>query len=146
MGQERSEANPRRAVVFVFYDEGNRKVLLERRPETSFYAGKLVFPGGAVESAEKFEETLLRETTEEMGVKPLEFSAFNTAELIVGETGVRLNPFLITRWQGQIPQTVLDKGNELIWIGLDEFKTDLESVRRVFDLARTMIDSVAQSY
>ena len=67
-----SESEIQPAVLFIFYKEG--AVLLSQRPATDSYPEEWVFPGGKKEKFDKnIEETLLRETLEELGVRPLSF-------------------------------------------------------------------------
>ena len=90
---------------------------MERRLPTSSFPNQLLYPAGAVDLSEtnNVEVSLRRELAEELGVVPLDFARI-PAENIYGETGKLLLPFHILKWEGQLPEVVLDKGNSLLWI------------------------------
>ncbi len=125
-------------VVFVFYDAKKDEVLLERRPLTSRFSNFEIFPGGEIEPDEidDIEHALRREAREELGVEPTQFSQIATREDIFGETGKQLRPYLITGWEGQLPETVLDKGNRLLWVRIEAIATDLPSMRKITESLR----------
>ena len=91
--------------------------------------------------------TLIREISEELGVLPTKF--LNLEYPVIGETGAILCPFLITKWNGSIPDKVMDKGNSLKWVDLGSYESELESVRKIHIEVKRFITSkllnVAQS-
>lgn len=124
------------AIVYIFYDPEKKKFLIENRTKEQFLAGEKLFPGGKVEPNEKddFEKTLRREVYEELGVKIVEFVNFN--KKVKGLAGFKLYPFLITKWKGKIPKTIIDKGSKLEWIGIDDFKPTLVPVKKLLGIAK----------
>ncbi|HZK20211.1 MAG TPA: NUDIX domain-containing protein [Treponemataceae bacterium] len=54
------------SVAGIFYEKG--KVLIGKRVEKGDMAGRWEFPGGKVDSGERFEQALIREMFEEFGV------------------------------------------------------------------------------
>ena len=124
-------------VVFIFVKDD--KVLLEKRPLTSSFAGMEMYPGGSVKENEldDLESALRREVLEELGVTPIEISALLCPEDIYGETGKLLRPYLISTWDGTLSQTILDKGNPVSWVDLEIVaNAPLESVRRLTTVLR----------
>lgn len=107
----------------------DNKILLEQRSLDSALAGHFLPPGGKIEMSEINcpKEACLREATEELGITLTEFSYLGD---ILGETGRLLKPFIITKWDGKIPEKILDKGNPLFWVKIDEFsKSPLPSLQ-----------------
>lgn len=63
----------RSAILILFYpDNGSTKlVMIKRALDDSVHSGQIAFPGGKFEVKDKhLEETALRETSEEVGIKP----------------------------------------------------------------------------
>lgn len=110
-------AESKQTVVFIFHKPESESVLVERRLSSSSFSNQLLYPAGAVEFIEEnnIENALKRELAEELGVTPLDFARVPT-ETIYGETGKLLYPYYIRKWQGQLPEFILDKGNPLFWI------------------------------
>ncbi len=113
-----------KVVLFIFYDKNTGKVLREKRPATHpHYPNQSTFPSGKIEEdeASDFLKALLRELKEEMDIVPKEFVLLQDSELIIGDEDKNiLYPYLITQWEGDIPSTIIDKGNPLIWETFDE--------------------------
>lgn len=129
-------------VVFIFYNSERDEVLLEKRLPTSSFANLEIFPGGEIEPDEldDIEQALRREVREELGVEPTRISQITTTEDIFGETGKRLRPYLITEWEGQLPETVLDKGNRLLWARTEATaNSELQSMRKITESLRAHI-------
>jgi 8-oxo-dGTP diphosphatase len=68
------------SVKVVVLDEQDRILLLKRSMNSKGNPGKWDFPGGKVDSGEAFEEALLREVSEETGLKVLLQRVLATAE------------------------------------------------------------------
>ncbi len=137
------------AVLFIFYDPKNNSILLEKRNKPgSFFDGQTFYPGGSVENTElangNIGGALEREIREEIGVLPEVYERVPCKE-IYGETGYLLIPFLITKWQGEIPAKVLDTESQLLWLNLDDYNPNLRSVQKVTQVLRNFLGSVAQS-
>ncbi len=97
----------------------NNQALLEKKSENDPYSPLPTFTSGTMEDGETPLQTLMRESQEELGVKPTTFSQF----LLEGHTskdGKTLFPFLITKWEGSIPEKVLDNQHHLYWEDIDK--------------------------
>jgi 8-oxo-dGTP pyrophosphatase MutT (NUDIX family) len=121
----------KQTVVFIFYDSKERSVLVEKRLPNSELPNSILYPGGKINETdeENIVQTLKREIKEELGVVPLEYH-YLSGPKIISETNRRLKPFLITRWAGQIPDKILDKGNSVFWEDIEVIaKSELRSMR-----------------
>ncbi len=103
-----------RVVLFALVK--NNKILLENRPATGY-----LVPGGAINAHENLEDALKREIMEELGIIPTEFKLL-TNEDIPGLNNNTLKPFIVTSWQGEIPENILDKKDPhpLEWMNIDK--------------------------
>ncbi|MBI3485605.1 NUDIX domain-containing protein [Candidatus Daviesbacteria bacterium] len=110
--------------IVIFLIKNDEKILVEKRHQTSNWADELLFPGGNVEENETLELAMFRETMEELGIVPKEFTQIPTKERIYGFNKVIVNPFYISKYQGEVPTHILDKKNPLLWI---DFKQALTS-------------------
>ena len=114
---------PKKVVLMVFYDPKTQKVLSEKRPaDHPHYPNQTTFPTGTVDQADNgnVKATLKREAYEELGITPKEFTSLASSPIYVEKANVLLFPFMITKWEGAFPKTILDKGNKLVWETLDE--------------------------
>ncbi len=98
------------------------KLLLGRRAlYRKTYADKWDVIGGKVEPGENLEEALIRELGEEIGISPLNSSAFD----VISDTGrdpkspPKYHYFLVTRWQGT-PSICNHEHSELQWFPFEE--------------------------
>lgn len=105
--------------IVVFTVIKNNLVLVEKRAKDSTWANELLFPGGKVEENETIEQALIREVKEEVGIEVEKFEKIPSTKKIIGYKGVIVNPFLITKYKGEIGEKVLDKGNPLLWVKID---------------------------
>lgn len=133
-------------VVSIFYDKKTGKVLSEkRRLDSPLYPNQIVFPSGTVEKEElaDFTKTLLREAKEEFGVVPTMYVCLDgTAPLTTSNGKYMLHLYLITAWEGNIPDEVLDKGNPLIWETLDEVAASpVENRREIIQRVKEFLKS-----
>ncbi len=109
----------KRVVIFLFIKD--QKILIEKRYLKNFGPDQYLIPGGGVkENIEDLEQALKREIVEELGIIPLEFTPLPTEERINGLNNQILIPYLINKWEGDFPTVILDKGNPLIWLTIDE--------------------------
>lgn len=127
----------REAAIFIFYDSTTGKVLAEkRRLDAPRYPNEIIFPSGLIEESEKGNPvaTMLREVSEELGVKPIQYVQLSPHSPIydTDQTTTRLYPFLITRWEGVVPAAVLDKGNPLVWETFEEVSRSPVATRALF--------------
>jgi len=64
----------RNSSSFICVNENNRILILKRSVDDDIEPNKWCFAGGAVDEGENFEEGLIREVREEIGVEILEFN------------------------------------------------------------------------
>lgn len=122
------------AVILIFVKDD--KVLLERRLPEGTLPSHFLFPGGSIEEDEIDDpvKALKRESTEELGVTPIEFAPINS---LIGDTGTTLKPFIITRWKEKIADKILDRGNPLFWEKIDMvIKSPLPSVANMAKMVK----------
>lgn len=120
-----------KVVIFIF--TSGSKVLIEKRSLENFEGLQYLVPGGGVKDLEDIEEALKRELKEELGITPIDFTPIPSSD-IYGLQNQLLLLFLINSWEGEIPEIVLDKGNPLVWLEIDEIlKTPIRSTREVIE-------------
>lgn len=126
-------------VVFIFLKKN--KILVEKRitDEISILSGQLLLPGGGVDELEDLETALVREVKEELGITPLEFILIPTSEDIYGvKEGVILRPFLINKWEGEIPEKILDEEDPLFWVDLEIMSnSQIEPTKKIINALKT---------
>lgn len=111
-----------RVVLFALIKEN--QILLEKRPVKGYLKDQYLIPGGAINHLENLEDALKREMLEELGLVPTEFELL-TNENLPGLNNNTLKPFVVTSWQGEIPENILDKEDPhpLEWINIDKALT-----------------------
>lgn len=122
-----------RVVLFALIKDN--KILLEKRPVKGFLDHQYIIPGGGVKDLkqETLEQTLIREMIEELGATPIEFELLTNEDLPGLENNI-LKPFIVSRWEGNIPTIVLDKEDPypLEWIEIDEaLNISIEETRKI---------------
>lgn len=106
-----------------------------------FLKDQYLIPGGAINPEEDLEQALKREIMEELGIIPTEFELL-TKEGIIGIFDNSLRPFVITKWQGQIPKLILDKEDPypLEWIEIEEaLNIPIESTRKIVEAIKNCL-------
>lgn len=131
------------AAVMVLYDDIQKKVLSEERirPDRVYY-GERIFLSGLLEEGESEDPSLTakRELQEELGVIATQMTPLESEEPIFGKLGERLYPYLITKWDGEIPEKVIDSGNPLVWELLQEVANSSLSFRAL--IAKLAMESL----
>lgn len=108
------------AVNAIFVDD-NGRILLGKRAKHKSGGGQWGLPGGTQEKGEKYQETLIREMEEELGVKVLEYSYNNFFQCIVSENvHFDHHAFVVTKWSGEIVNNEPNKCDELRWFAMEE--------------------------
>lgn len=127
-------------VIFVLIKD--QKILVERRPVPGFSKHQYLIPGGAIYPEEDLEQALKREVMEELGIIPTEFELL-TQEDIIGIFDNTLKPFVITKWQGEIPQIGLDKEDAypLEWLEIDSLNTPIKSTQKIMEVLKNYLIS-----
>lgn len=122
-----------KVVIFIFTD--GKRILIEKRGVKNFQGEQYLIPGGRVKKGlENLEQALKRELMEELGIIPTEFIKLPDREKILGLKGQHLIPFLINKWEGNFPKTILDKGNPLEWIEIEKvLETSIKPTRKILD-------------
>ncbi len=112
-------AKSSRVVLFALIKQ--KKILLEKRPIKEFDKNQYLIPGGAINEFEELEDALKREMMEELGIIPTDFELL-TDEDILGLHNNILKPFIVTAWQGETPNFILDKKDPypLEWVSIDK--------------------------
>ena len=121
--------------VVIFALVKNGKILLEKRPVPGFLEDQYLIPGGTIGETENLEQALERELKEELGIVPIEFELL-IEEDILGLFENTLKPFIIKKWQGQIPKVILDKEDPypLEWVDIEKaLNIPIESTRRIIE-------------
>lgn len=97
---------------------GEDSILFQRRAENISQAGEICFPGGCYEKEKdsSFQETALRETSEELGIPDHNIKVIGKIGTVVASMGV-----LIEVYAGR-----------LLITGIDDLKVDLREVAEVF--------------
>ncbi len=108
-------------VILIFFREG--KILIEKRQIDIFKISQYLIPGGTVEPEENPEDAIIREAFEELGIKISKFKMLPHKKKIRGLKNQTLLPFIIEEWEGEFPDTILDKGTPLFWVSLEEALT-----------------------
>lgn len=132
------KSNTAKVVIFIFLSKD--KVLIEKRILEGFEEHQYLIPGGIVEEAEEIEEAMKREMQEELGVIPLDFILLPTRNRIIGLKNQTLIPFLINKWKGVLPEIILDKGNSITWLPIDEvLKTPIKPTREIVEALKSYL-------
>lgn len=109
-----------KSTVVLFIMLHSNKILVEKRPVEGFDKHLHLIPGGAINNLETMEEALKREMMEELGVVPIKFELL-TNEKIIGVFDNLLKPFVVSEWEGTLPNMILDKQDPhpLEWVEID---------------------------
>lgn len=116
----------------------NNKVLVEKRPVKGFSKHQYLIPGGAINKEESLDQALKREAMEELGIIPIEYKLLTKANL-PGLFDNILKPFIVSKWQGEIPKFILDKEDPhpLQWLNLEKaLKLSPEPTRKIFEILK----------
>lgn len=125
------EKNTAKVVIFILWK--NDKILIEKRYIKNFTDLQYLIPGGEVEKLESAEQALKREIMEELGITVFSHIPLPTPE-IRGLDNQILIPFLITGWEGNIPNSTLDKKDPLIWLTMSEvLETGVKPTKKIVE-------------
>ncbi len=95
----------------------DEKILVEKRKMTKTVdPGLVAVPGGHCEENESMENILFRETKEELGIVPKQYSYLCTL-LHKTQEIEKINYFVVTAWDGEIQN---NEAESIFWIQFDE--------------------------
>jgi mutator protein MutT len=105
------------------------KILITKRLKDSFMGGRWEFPGGKVECDEDYEQALVREITEELGVKITIIELFHLNHHVYDSDGGKKRKVLLISYEAEIP---VGEG-EIQCIGVQEYKWVLPAELKDYD-------------
>jgi 8-oxo-dGTP pyrophosphatase MutT (NUDIX family) len=90
------DAKPAAVLVLLYHDQGEDRVILTRRTDTvEHHKGQISFPGGAVHDADAdLSVTALRETWEEIGVRPEHVELLGRLDAMVTTSNFLVAPYV----------------------------------------------------
>jgi len=102
-------------VVACAFVDADGRVLLAQRPQGKPMAGLWEFPGGKVEAGETPEQTLVRETEEELGVvvRPACLAPLTFASHAYADFHLLMPLYVCRRWEGT---PIAQEGQTLAWV------------------------------
>ena len=104
------------------------KVLAEiRKANDDFGAGATWIPGGHIEKGETIEHAFLRETKEEFGVSPLEYTFLCKLPWKNKGKSYLIHYFVCKKWKGKIKNK---EAARLVWLGKESACALSEEVDR----------------
>ena len=93
--QVKREGQRKAAILFPLVMRDSWHVILTQRPETMpSHPGQIAFPGGKAERGETIARTALRETEEEIGVKPTDIELLGRLPSFNAVSHYRVTPFV----------------------------------------------------
>ena len=96
------EAKLTRVSAAVILRNNGMEYLLAQRPPGKAYAGYWEFPGGKVEAGESFDDALVRELQEELGITVTEVTPWVTRHFVYPHARVEIRFFRVTAWEGTL--------------------------------------------
>lgn len=132
--------NTAQVVIFILID--GEKILIEMRSLKNFTKLQYLIPGGEVEKSESPKQALRREIKEELGLTIFNSIPLPTPE-VRGLNNQSLIPFLITKWEGDLPNFTLDKKDPLVWLTIAEvLKTKVEPTKKIVEALKSHLSKV----
>lgn len=95
-----------------------QQFLISRRQTGQHLAGKWEFPGGKVEKSETWEQAMLRELKEEVGLVATEFCLLESLDFQYPQLDLSLHFYLVSAFEGL---AMAQEGQDIKWIHAEEF-------------------------
>jgi len=141
--------SPAAVLVPLFEKEEDFHILLTKRTETvEYHKGQICFPGGGRHETDRdLKDTALRETFEEVGVKPEDVRVLGELDSI----GTVSSNFLITPYVGVIPypyefQVSVDEIESLFEVPISELRDEKNYREEVYDLDGSIMTGFVFDY
>lgn len=96
-----------------------RILLVHRHPGRRWYPDCWDLVGGHIEDGESSRDAVIRECSEELGVRIFDPQPF---PLAFNDPGIAMHGFVVTRWSGEPINAAPDEHDGLGWFGPDEVK------------------------
>jgi 8-oxo-dGTP pyrophosphatase MutT (NUDIX family) len=115
------------AVLYIFIK--NNHILIEHRLQGEKTILGIMIPGGGIESHDQVdgkdyrEVALFREIGEELGNHIVIKEYHSLGSIIRTETGTPFHMFLVTAWEGDMPDYIIEDGiqdGKLEWMAIDD--------------------------
>lgn len=98
----------------------NKKLLFTKRPAKKYYGGFWEFPGGKLEANDTFEDAIVRELKEELGIVAKQ-EDLKTIDIVNhsydNKTFIIMNVFFLEKWLKQIKNKEIQ---DYKWISIDD--------------------------
>jgi mutator protein MutT len=104
-----------RNIVNGLFIQGQKVLLAHRSENRGSYPDTWSFPGGHVEEGETFEEALVRELAEEIGVSATSWRSLDHFRYVNG--GATFHFFAVDEWDGE-PINLGQEHSEIRWVEL----------------------------
>jgi mutator protein MutT len=95
-----------------------KKILITKRLKGSFMGGRWEFPGGKVECDEDYEQALIREIAEELGIRINIINLFHLNHHVYDLEGGKKRKVLLISYEAEVP----DGEGEIQCIGVEEYR------------------------
>jgi len=129
--EDQNQVKKSSVLLLLFMDSTELKVCLIKRPRhMKHHAGQIALPGGRNENGETYVETALRETWEEIGVKPESVTILGTLSKFYLEVS-RFEVIPIVGWIDHKPSFKLNEAEveKMILFPIRLFKSPFQKVR-----------------
>lgn len=137
----------RQGIVLAILNKERDKFFMHQRGEGRSQKGDILFISGHVDEGETNIEAINREVAEELG------GHVNLSEIIplaidpppTSKRGTVLHGYLISGYEGKLPPTINDTGDETLWVDIHEAAaSEVDSVRMIAGAAISILQDTKQ--